>query len=127
MKTSLLLTTTALLGLSSSLPTTTPESLTARQSPAWTFNVYQGNARCTGARDPYSGTGTQACTRGIRNGSFGSYIRGEISDNCSVYLYNSDDCDPEGLIDIMTSADEQTCLQPELELSASASFEARCG
>ena len=44
-----------------------------------------------------------------------------------MYLYNNDDCDPEGLIDIMTSADEQTCLQPELELSASASFEARCG
>ena len=125
MKSSVIFTMVPLLGLSTSLPTT-HQGLTARQDPAWTFSVYQGNARCTGARDPYSGTGTQECTKGIRNGSFGSYIRGDISEDCAVYLYNNGECDEAGLIDIMTSADDQTCLQPELELSASASFRAEC-
>lgn len=125
MKSSVLFTAASLLGISTSLPTTHRE-ITARQDQAWAFNVYQGNARCTGARDPYSGTGSQECTTGIRNGSFGSFIRGDISEDCVLYLYNNDDCDMAGLMDILTADDEQTCLQPELEVSNSASFKAVC-
>lgn len=114
-----------LLSIGACLPTAHLD-IAARDDQAWSFHVYQSNARCTGARDPYSGTGSQECTKGIRNGSFGSYIRGEISESCSVYLYNNGDCDASGLIDIMTAGDEQTCLQPELELSGSGSFRAEC-
>lgn len=77
--------------------------LTARQDPAWSFSVYQSSQMCTGARDPYSGSGSQGCTRGIRNGSFGSYTRGDIQPGCSIYLYNNDECRTDGIIDVLTS------------------------
>ncbi len=118
MKSAILL-TTALVTLSAASPT-------PRDDPAWSFSVYQSRDRCTGARDPYSGTGTQGCTQGIRNGSFGSYTRGAIRDDCSVYLYNNADCSPDGLIDVLTSAKDEGCQQPELEVSAAASFKAQC-
>jgi hypothetical protein len=125
MKSSIIITMATLLSIGACLPTTN-QAITARQSPTWSFSVYQGNARCTGARDPYSGSGTTECTKGIRNGSFGSYIPGDIRNDCSVYLYANEDCDPAGLIDIMTAADEKTCLQPLLETTNSASFRTSC-
>ena len=104
----------------------TTSFLTAREDVAWSFSVYQSSERCTGARDPYSGTGTQECTQGIRNGSFGSYTSGDIREGCSVYIYNNDSCDPDGIIDILTSDDPEGCLQPQLEVTGAASFKAEC-
>lgn len=104
----------------------TSSFLTARQDVAWSFSVYQSNERCTGARDPYSGNGSQECTQGIRNGSFGSFTTGNIREGCSVYIYNNDSCDSDGIIDILTSADPGGCLQPSLEVTGTASFKAEC-
>lgn len=104
----------------------TSSFLTARQDVAWSFQVYQSSVRCTGARDPYSGSGTQECTQGIRNGSFGSYTSGDIREGCSVFIYNNDSCDDNGIIDILTSADPKGCSQPLLEVTRVASFRAEC-
>ncbi|KAH9866805.1 hypothetical protein J1614_008498 [Plenodomus biglobosus] len=100
--------------------------IAARQDIAWSFSVYQSSERCTGARDTYSGSGTQECTQGIRNGSFGSYTSGDIREGCSVYIYNNGNCDAGGIIDILTSADPEGCLQPQLEVTGAASFRAEC-
>ncbi|EXA34245.1 uncharacterized protein FRV6_11580 [Fusarium oxysporum] len=131
MKFTTILSITSLLGLSQSaaihMSRNPSTSLSTRQDPAWSFSVYQSSERCTGARDTYSGDGTQECTQGIRNGSFGSYTTGEISDKCSVYIYNNDNCDDGGIIDILTSADPEGCLQPQLEVTGVASFRAQCG
>ncbi|KAI1501814.1 hypothetical protein F5X99DRAFT_408624 [Biscogniauxia marginata] len=97
-----------------------------RQDVAWSFSVYQSRERCTGARDPYSGTGSQGCTQGIRNGSFGSYTRGDIRDGCAVYLYNNDDCDTGGIIDVLTSTTPEGCLQPDVEVIDVPSFDVVC-
>ncbi|KAF9874446.1 hypothetical protein CkaCkLH20_08009 [Colletotrichum karsti] len=130
MKSAILLAITPLLSLGTSAVVhknrnPTPSSLKARDQE-WSFSVYQSSVRCTGARDPYSGSGSQGCTKGIRNGSFGSYTSGDIAEGCSVYIYNNDNCDSEGIIDILTSADPSGCLQPQLEVSGSASFKAEC-
>ncbi|KAF4454077.1 hypothetical protein F53441_3362 [Fusarium austroafricanum] len=114
-------------GQSAAISPKSPSSLTSRDDPAWSFSVYQSSIRCTGARDTYSGDGTQGCTKGIRNGSFGSYTTGKIKDKCSVYIYNNDNCDDGGIIDILTSADPEGCLQPQLEVTGVASFRAQCG
>ncbi|KAF5980761.1 hypothetical protein FCOIX_4665 [Fusarium coicis] len=131
MKFTTILSITSFLGLSQSvaihMSRSPSSSLSTRQDPAWSFSVYQSSERCTGARDTYSGDGTQECTKGIRNGSFGSYTTGEISDKCSVYIYNNDNCDDGGIIDILTSADPEGCLQPQLEVTGVASFRAQCG
>lgn len=99
--------------------------LAARQDPAWSFSVYQSRI-CTGARDPYSGGGSQGCTKGIRNGSFGSYTRGDIREGCSVYLYNNDECRSDGIIDVLTSDTPEGCLQPALEVTDTPSFDVVC-
>lgn len=104
----------------------TSSFLTARQDVAWSFSVYQSSERCTGARDPYSGSGSQECTQGIRNGYFGSYTSGDIREGCSVYIYNNDSCDSDGITDILTSADLRGCTQPLLEVTGAASFRAEC-
>ncbi|KAF4976149.1 hypothetical protein FZEAL_7168 [Fusarium zealandicum] len=129
MKSAILFTIAPLLGLVHSAAiqgSRNPASsfVTARQDAAWSFSVYQ-NERCTGARDPYSGSGWQECTRGIRNGSFGSYTIGQISEGCSVYIYNNDNCDPKGTIDVLTAANSEGCRQPLVEATGSASFDVR--
>ncbi|KAG7416020.1 hypothetical protein Forpe1208_v005429 [Fusarium oxysporum f. sp. rapae] len=131
MKFTTILSLTSLLSLGNSvairMSRNPSSSLLTRQDPAWSFGVYQSSKRCTGARDTYSGDGTQECTQGIRNGSFGSYTTGEISDKCSVYIYNNDNCDDGGIIDILTSTDPEGYLQPQLKVTGVASFRAQCG
>lgn len=101
-------------------------SPTAREELAWSFSVYQSSQQCTGARDLYSGTGSQGCTKEIRNGSFGSYTRGNIRKDCSVYIYNNDHYDPARITGILTGATEKGCMQPSLEVTDVASFQAEC-
>ncbi|KAJ6781261.1 hypothetical protein PWT90_10246 [Aphanocladium album] len=120
MKSSIILAAASLFSFSAASPTRRDED------PAWSFSVYQSHERCTGARDPYSGNGSQECSHAIRNGSFGSYTRGRIRDDCSIYIYNNGDCNPESIIDILTSAKEEGCKQPQLEVSGAASFRVEC-
>lgn len=118
-----------LLSVAISTPTSSPQNrLTSRQDDDydWSFSVYQSSQRCTGARDPYSGKGSQGCTRGIRNGSFGSFTRGDIKEGCSVYLYNNPDCNLDGIIEVLTSDTPEGCLQPAVEVTTSPSFDVVC-
>lgn len=60
------------------------QQLTKKQDLGWSFTVYQSADGCTGAADPYGGTGSVACQKGvIRRGSFGSDIKGDIRERCS--------------------------------------------
>lgn len=114
-----------LLGIASSAAVDDP-ALTARQDTAWLFYAYQSHEVCTGETDPYSGAGSQDCTQGILNGSFGSFIRGDIQEGCSIYLYNNADCSLDGIVDVITSETPQQCLQPDIELVDVQSFDVIC-
>ncbi|KAG9190068.1 hypothetical protein G6011_08156 [Alternaria panax] len=108
--------------------TTAASPLSPRQDSevAWSFSVYQSLSRCTGATDTYNGTASQGCTKGIRNGSFGSYIRGNISSGCSVYLYRDDGCSLERIIDVLSSDIETDCSQAVIEHANVPSFDVVC-
>jgi len=111
----------------SATPLNAPQSLQTRQDPDWSFSVYQSNARCTGARDSYSGTGsTDGCQRGIRNGSFGSYTNNGVREGCTVYLYDNADCDPVGIIDVLEHNAPEGCQQPAIVVNDAVSWEAIC-
>lgn len=100
--------------------------MSKRQDPAWSFTVYQSLERCTGAADPYSGDGSQECTTGIRNGSFGSFIVGTIREGCSVAFYDEADCAIDSIIAVLTSETEQTCMQAALEAANIPAFDVQC-
>lgn len=100
--------------------------MSKRQDPAWSFTVYQSLQRCTGAADPYSGDGSQGCTNGIRNGSFGSFIVGSIREGCSVAFYDEADCAPDSIVAVLTSETEQSCMQGALEAANIPAFDVQC-
>jgi hypothetical protein len=123
-------TTSILLSLLTLTSSTSLTPLTHRQdsnaSAFWEFSVYQSRSQCTGATDYYNGTSTQGCTKGIRNGSFGSYIRGNITSGCSVYLYRNDACSLEQIIDVLTGDIEDDCEQTVIEHANVPSFDVVC-
>ena len=110
----------------SSVATASPLSARQDSGVEWSFSVYQSTSRCTGATDTYNGTSSQGCTKGIRNGSFGSYIRGNISSGCSVYLYRDDSCSLERIVDVLSSDIESDCSQTVIEHANVPSFDVVC-
>jgi len=81
---------------------------------------------CTGAADPYSGDGSQECTKDIRNGSFGSFTIGGIREGCSVAFYDSENCDPDTIVAVLTSETETSCQQAAEETVNIPSFDVIC-
>ncbi|RGP64267.1 hypothetical protein FSPOR_8087 [Fusarium sporotrichioides] len=102
------------------------KTLSVREDVDWSSNVYQSRQRCTGARDNFSGKRSKTWTQGTRNGSIGSYTAGDIVDGWTVYIYNDNDCDSEGVIGILTRANQKNCRQPLLEVSTMGKLKVEC-
>jgi hypothetical protein len=119
---------TPLLTLTLSTLTLAFPHLSPRQdsSPSWSFTVYQSLQQCTGAADTYNGTSSQECTKGIRNGSFGSFTINNISEGCSIGLYDTDDCAIDTLIGVLTSETSKRCQQAALERANVPGFDVQC-
>ncbi|KAB8074404.1 hypothetical protein BDV29DRAFT_173689 [Aspergillus leporis] len=83
------------------------------QNVDWQFNLYQ-NARCTGASDPYSGTGTTVCMRGIRNGGAAASTKSFVDPDCTVLLFSDANCTSANVIDGIDKTTPTGCRTPQV-------------